>query len=79
MITSDNTDYLSNLSKHIAKDSNVTISEFDEIKEGEVLKLVRKIDTSKSSNIPKINSRLFKNCLCSLHKLLSSLTSLSKL
>lgn len=59
-ITVHNKDFILNLHTRVSNTNNTALSEFEEINQKELSVLVKKIDTSKSSNIPKINSHLFK-------------------
>lgn len=61
----DNKVYLDSLFNLIEK--NASLSEFPPILESELTKLLKKFDNSKSSNIPNITNKYFKDCLlCSI-------------
>lgn len=69
-ITRDNSDYIKNLSLYINKGDPLLT--FDPITETELLRLIKKIDTNKASNIDisNIDTKFFKHCmLCSLPQL----------
>lgn len=67
-IVVDNSNYIDNLPQYIH--AGEPLLSFDPVTEFELLRLVKKMDTNKASNVPNIASKYFKHCmLCSLPQL----------
>lgn len=63
LIKYDNAEYLKDLTEIMDNEITNSISEFEKITEKEVVTLIKKMDTTKASNIDGINNKILKYCL----------------